>query len=75
MKKRKAPAASHPAGTVITNSSFQNVATAANEHTRDAAVALAKAAEANANATAKIAECLVGATFDGPMINIEGNRP
>ena len=52
------------------NCNFQNVAPPFNEFTRDAAVALAKAAEANANAISEIAKCLEGAVFEGPMIQI-----
>jgi hypothetical protein len=72
MKKRAAPKTTleKPAGATIQKCNFQNIAPALNENTRDAAVALAKAAEANANAIHEIAKCLEGAVFEGPMIQI-----
>lgn len=76
MKKRVPPKAPEckPAGTAVQNCNFQNVAPSLNEYTRDSAVALAKAAEANANAISAIAKCLEGAVFEGPMIHIGGSN-
>jgi hypothetical protein len=70
--KTKQPA---PQGPVITNCSFVNEAPKANEHTRAAVVALAEAAQANANAIAKIAEALKGqsVTHYGPMLSVGGS--
>jgi len=44
----------------VSHCSFVAEAAPANEHTRDAAVALARAAEANANAIGRIADALKG---------------
>lgn len=76
MKKRVPPNAPEfkPAGTTVQNCTFQNVVPPLNEHARDSVVALAKAAEANANAISTIAKCLEGAVFEGPMIHIGGSN-
>jgi hypothetical protein len=47
-------------GMQITNCTFNNTTTPANEHTRDAIVALAKALEANAVAIGEAARALKG---------------
>ncbi len=57
--RKKMPQARAPQpqpGTVVQNCSFQAIAAPANEHTSASIVALAKAAEANANAIGKVAE-------------------
>lgn len=60
-----------PAGTTISHCNFTNEAVQVNEYTRDAVVALAKAAEANANALAVMAEVLSGnGNTNGPAVHI-----
>ena len=43
MKKKPAAALTKPVGTTVKNCNFQNTAAPANEHTRDAVMALARA--------------------------------
>jgi len=71
MKKKPAAALTKPVGTTVKNCNFQNTAAPANEHTRDAVMALARASEAHANALTAIAKALQGSDFNNTGIRIE----
>lgn len=73
MKRKPEADSSHLVGNSFSDVNITNSAPEANEHTRSAVEALSKAAEANANAIAAIANALKGgnATIER-AINISG---
>lgn len=72
-KKTPAQAASSAATYSITGCSVTNTAAAANEHTRDAVVALANAIAQNAIALIAVAEALKGPPVQmGPSFMVGG---